>query len=236
MTRTRRFDVVLFASAWLLTGALAPAHAAADAARGARLFRACEACHSTTPGVQMTGPSLARIWKRRAGTVPGFPRYSDAMQHAGIVWNETTLDRWLTDPQGLIPGTSMTFPGMREEQSREDVIAYLHAVSNGDAPPVDARGGMTMGMQSPKENLKAAPREGQVTSITHCKDTYTITTADGRVAKVWDFNLRFKTDSSDLGPRAGKPVIVGAGMQGDRASIVFSGPGEISRSIVERCP
>ena len=54
--------------------------------------------------------------------------------------------------------------------------------------------------------------------------------------KVWEYNLRLKTDSSDLGPHAGKPVIIGAGMQGDRASIVFAAPGEISRFICETCP
>jgi len=55
----------------------------------------------------------------------------------------------------------------------------------------------------------------------------------GNDNKVWEFNLCFKTDSSDHGPSAGKPVIVGAGMQGDR---VFATPGEISRFITERCP
>lgn len=130
----------------------------------------------------------------------------------------------------------MTFPGLRESQARQDVIAYLQAVSEGHAPSPQGRGGMPMGMQSPKEDLKRAPSEGQVTSITHCKDTYTVTTADGKVNKVWDFNLRIKTDASDLGPPPGKPVIVGSGMQGDRASVVFASPGEISRFIAERCP
>jgi cytochrome c len=55
------------------------------------------------------------------------------------------------------------------------------------------------------------------------------------VTRVWDFNLRFKTDASAFGPQRGKPVIVGSGMQGDRASIVFSTPGEISGYINESC-
>jgi cytochrome c len=116
------------------------------------------------------------------------------------------------------------------------VIAYLHAVSEGKAPAPKGRGGGMMNMQSPKENLRKAPPEGQVASITHCKDTYTVKTADGKVNKVWEFNLRFKTDSSNLGPQPGKPVIVGAGMQGDRASVVFTAPSEISRFITEQCP
>jgi cytochrome c len=123
------------------------------------------------------------------------------------------------------------------------VIAYLEAVSEGKAPTTAGgetpgrgmtQGGM-MGMHGGRPDLKAAPPEGQVTSIMHCRDRYTVNTADGKANKVWDFNLRFKTDASQLGPRPGKPVIVGAGMQGDRASIVFATPAEISGYISESC-
>ena len=85
-------------------------------------------------------------------------------------------------------------------------------------------------------DLKNAPASGQVRSIKYCGDTYTVETADGKAEKVWEFNLRFKSDSSKLGPAPGKPVIVGAGMQGDRASIIFSSPGEISGAIKQSCP
>ena len=105
------------------------------------------------------------------------------------------------------------------------------------APAKEQRGGgMMMNMQSAKEDLKKAPPQGQVTGIGHCGDTYTVKTADGKVNKVWEFNLRFKTDSSALGPQQGKPVIVGAGMQGDRASVVFAAPNEISTFIRAECP
>jgi cytochrome c len=86
-----------------------------------------------------------------------------------------------------------------------------------------------------KADLRHAPSEGQVTSLIHCGDTYTVKTADGRVEKVWEFNLRLKTDSSAMGPPVGKPAIVGAGMQGDRASVVFSKPSEISAFIGAEC-
>jgi cytochrome c len=92
-----------------------------------------------------------------------------------------------------------------------------------------------MGMRTGKANLKNAPPQGQVASLSHCGDTYTVRTADGKVDKVWEFNLRLKTDSSKLGPSPGKPVIVGAGMQGDRASVVFATPGEISDFIKQSC-
>ncbi len=74
-----------------------------------------------------------------------------------------------------------------------------------------------------------------MTAITHCGDTYTVTTADGRVEKVWEFNLRLKTDSSALGPPEGKPVIIGAGMHGDRAFVVFAKPAEISAFVGADC-
>ena len=93
-----------------------------------------------------------------------------------------------------------------------------------------------MGMARQRSDLKTAPPAGQVRSIKHCGDTYTVETADGKAEKVWEFNLRFKTDSSKLGPAPGKPVVVGAGMQGDRASIVFASPREISESIQQTCP
>lgn len=213
------------------------AFAAGDPTRGAGVFRQCAACHSIVPGEQMTGPSLANIWHRKAGTNTGFHRYSEAMKQADVVWNDATLDKWLTAPDAFIPGTTMTFAGLRGSSAREDVIAYLKAVSDGSPPKSGSgMGGTMMNMQSSHADLKAAPPDGQVTAIRHCGDTYTVTTADGKSSKVWEFNLRFKTDSSPKGPRPGKPVVVGAGMQGDRASVVFASPPEISRFIAELCP
>lgn len=212
------------------------AWAAGDRTRGASVFQQCAVCHSTVPGEHMTGPSLANVWHSKAGTAQGYRRYSEAMKHADVVWNEAALDKWLTNPETFIPGTSMTFAGLRDSRAREDVIAYLKAVSEGKAEAAARRaGGMMMNMQPAQTDLKAAPPEGQVTAIKHCGDAYTVTTADGKTNKVWEFNLRFKTDSSRRGPHAGKPVIVGAGMQGDRASVVFAAPAEISRFIAESC-
>jgi cytochrome c len=210
--------------------------AAGDAKRGAQLFGQCMACHSVTPGEHETGPSLAHVWNHKAATVEGFTRYSDALKAAGITWNEAALDKWLANPAQMVPGTSMAFPGIKEPQARQDVIAYLKAADQGKAPPAAKGGGGMMGMARQKADLKTAPPAGQVRSIRHCADSYAVETADGKSEKIWEFNLRFKTDSSRLGPAPGKPVIVGAGMQGDRASIVFSSPKEISESIRQACP
>jgi cytochrome c len=223
-------------AAALLALSVSFAIAAGDAKRGARLFQQCMACHSVQPGEHMTGPSLARVWNRKAGSAEGFMRYSDALKRSGVTWSEATLDKWLAGPEKFVPGNAMTFPGVRERQARQDLIAYLKAVDENKAPPATKGGGMMMGMARQKMDLKNAPPEGQVRSITYCGDTYTVETADGKKEKVWEFNLRFKSDSSKLGPAPGKPVVVGAGMQGDRASIIFASPKEISEAIKPSCP
>ena len=80
-----------------------PAFAAeGNPARGERVFGACTACHSLRPNQNMTGPSLADLWNRKAGRLP-FDRYSDALKSSGVVWNDKTLDQWITDPQQVVP-------------------------------------------------------------------------------------------------------------------------------------
>jgi cytochrome c len=241
----KRTSTVRWKSATLKLGALAliavvgeSAIAAGDAKRGAQLFQPCMACHSMQPGEHLTGPSLARVAGHKAGTAQGFQRYSDALKRSGVTWDDAALDKWLASPEKLIPGNSMTFPGVRDAQARQDLIAYLKAAAENKAPQAEQKGGRggMMGMQARKLDLKSAPPEGQVTSIKYCGDTYTVDTADGKSQKIWEFNLRFKSDSTKLGPAPGKPVVVGAGMQGDRASIVFSSPGEISAAIKQGCP
>jgi len=207
---------------------------AGDAARGAQLFRQCAACHSIVPGEHMTGPSLAHVWNRKAASSEDFRRYSEPLKRSGITWNDAALDAWLASPEKLVAGNGMTFPGVRDDQARQDLIAYLKAVDGEKAPPAGKGGGMK-GMGRTRVDLKKAPLAGQVRSIRYCRDTYSVETADGKTEKIWEFNLRFKSDSSKLGPAPGKPVVVGAGMQGDRASVVFASPGEVSGFIKESC-
>ena len=216
-----------------LLAAAQAAIGAGDAKRGAQVFQACMACHSVTEGEHLTGPSLAHMWGHKAGTAPGFQRYSDAMKRASVVWDEATLDKWLANPEAFVPGTSMTFAGLKQQKDRLDVAAYLRAVAEKKAPQEAAKGGMSM--QQRKPDLHKAPPEAQVTAMRYCGDGYTVDTADGKSQKIWEFNLRLKSDSSKLGPAPGKPVAVGAGMQGDRASIVFASPKEISEFIKLDC-
>jgi cytochrome c len=81
---------------------LAAAHradAAGDPEAGAQAFRTCAACHTLEPGAHRTGPSLAGVFGREAGTAEGFHRYSDALKSADLVWNEDALNTFLADPQ-----------------------------------------------------------------------------------------------------------------------------------------
>ena len=210
--------------------ALVQPAAAGDASRGAKVFQACIACHSAVPGEHLTGPSLGDVWHRKAGTAKGFTRYSPALARANVTWDEATLDKWLADPQKFIPGTTMAFAGLKEPKDREDVIAYLRAVSEKKAAA--PKGG---GMKDRKPDLHKAPPQAVVKALSHCGDTYSVETADGKSRKIWEFNLRLKTDSSNLGPAPGRPVIVGTGMQGDRAAVVFASPAAISAFIKNNC-
>ena len=217
-----------------LTASAEPVSAApGDPKEGARVFRACNACHSLEPGKHRTGPSLAGVIGRTAGTVEGFHRYSPALKGSGVVWEEATLDAWLKDPGAFIPGNRMTFRGIADDKARADLIAYLEQPTSSQGQ--NEQGGM-MGMGAGElPNLKAAGPGSQVTAIRHCGDTYDVATGDGGSEPFWELNLRFKTDSSELGPEPGKPVIVGAGMMGDRASVIFASPTEISPFIRNEC-
>lgn len=199
---------------------------------GAKAFRFCQTCHSLEKGRHMTGPSLADIWERKAGTVEGFVRYSKALKSAKVSWDAKTLDAWLANPRTLIPGNTMTFRGMRDKQARTDLIAFLISVSEttrAGRSPAPTRRGMAI------PNLKKLGQGNQVTKIRYCNDTYFVSTAAGKTIPFWEYNLRLKTDSGDRGPHKGEPVIVGSGMQGDRASVVFASPAEISALIQRKC-
>lgn len=92
-----------------------------DAARGKTLYQGCAACHSVDDND--LGPKHRGVVGRKAGTVPDYG-YSAALKNSGLQWDEQTLDRWLTNPSALVPGTKMFFK-LDDAQSRADVIAYL---------------------------------------------------------------------------------------------------------------
>jgi hypothetical protein len=90
---------------------------------------------------------------------------------------------------------------------------------------------MKIGLAPQFQNLKEAGLERQVLAIHYHQDTYRVITADGRSTDFWEANLRFKIDSSNTGPLSGKPVILPTGMMGDRASVFFASPAEMSSLI-----
>lgn len=115
--------------AWLLVAMLGalPTQAAVDP--GARAFQRCQACHSLRPEDRdVTGPSLNGVFGRRAGTLDGFA-YSDALRDAGrrgLVWDESSLARYLSDPEAAVPGTDMPYQGGTAAE-RAAVIRWLRS-------------------------------------------------------------------------------------------------------------
>ena len=98
---------------------------AGDAAAGEKLFKAkCAVCHAVEPGKNKIGPSLAGIVGRPSGSVEGF-KYSAANKAAGLTWDAATLDKYLLDPKAVVKGTTMPFPGDKNDGERADIIAYL---------------------------------------------------------------------------------------------------------------
>lgn len=98
--------------------------AAGDAKKGKRIFNKCKACHSLAAGKKKIGPSLHGIFGRTSGTDAKF-KFSSAMKKAKIVWSEKTLDAYIAKPRKLVPGTKMAFPGLKKQQDRDNLIAYL---------------------------------------------------------------------------------------------------------------
>ena len=93
------------------------AQAEGDAVKGKQIFAKCAICHDTVPGKNKIGPSLAGIVGRPSGSIPGF-KYSPANLAANVTWDEATLDKYLIDPKAMIKGTTMPFPGDKNDAER----------------------------------------------------------------------------------------------------------------------
>jgi len=119
----RMFGLVVFVT---LSFAGRFALAAGDAANGEKVFNQCKVCHSIVEGKNGVGPSLFRVVGRKSGSVAGY-KYSDAIAKANISWDEKNLDAYIKDPKAVVPGGKMPFAGLKKDQDREDVIAFLKA-------------------------------------------------------------------------------------------------------------
>jgi cytochrome c len=109
----------------LLAGA---ARADGDAARGEARFQDCAACHKLEAGSNNVGPSLHGLFERKAGALADF-RYSPAMKRSGITWTPEALDKFITDPQAVVPANRMPYAGMASATDRADLIAYLQKMA-----------------------------------------------------------------------------------------------------------
>ncbi len=115
----------------LMTAMLATAaHAAGDATKGQQVFKQCALCHTNEAGKNKVGPSLFGVVGRKAGTVQGYS-YSSSMKEfgeSGHTWTPEQLDTYLVDPRKVVTGTKMIFPGLKKEDDRQNVIAYLETL------------------------------------------------------------------------------------------------------------
>jgi len=106
------------------------AQAAPDPVAGKRLFGQCMVCHRAEPNQpDMIGPNLAGVYKSKAATRRPKFAYSPALKASKLIWDDATLDKWLTDPAKLVPGTKMEFIGVSRKPARDNIIAYLKTLS-----------------------------------------------------------------------------------------------------------
>ncbi len=93
--------------------------------KGKLIFLRCASCHAIgAGGGARIGPNLQGVVGRKAGSLPG-ATYSAAMKQQNFIWTEAMLDRWLTQPSAVVPGTAMAFAGLPKAEDRAAVIAYL---------------------------------------------------------------------------------------------------------------
>jgi len=136
-------------------GAVVLAGFTGDPARGQRVFVQCRTCHTVQPGVNRVGPSLHGIVGRQSGTIPGF-RYSPANQNSNVTWTEPVLFEYLENPREFMPGTFMSFTGVRDPQQRADLIAYLKSAS-----ATTSGGGRSAAAVAPPHEVQQVEREGR---------------------------------------------------------------------------
>lgn len=119
------FNAKIAAAGLALSMALVSGSAmAGDATKGAKVFKKCKGCHSVDAGKQKSGPSLAGIVGKKAGTVDGFTRYS-GLKGADFTWNEENLNKWLENPKKFLGKRTGMSMKLRKAKDRDNVIAFL---------------------------------------------------------------------------------------------------------------
>ncbi len=132
--RRIRVRLVVASAALVMVGFVTEA-SAQDAAAGEKVFKRCAACHAVGPSASnKAGPELNGLVGRKIAGVADYG-YSDALKTfgEGKSWDEATLDKWLESPKGLVDGTSMAFAGLKKEEDRKNLVAYLAAFDESGA-------------------------------------------------------------------------------------------------------
>ena len=112
----------------LLTVFAVAAFAQGDPEKGEKTFRKCKSCHALEVGKNKVGPTLYDIYGSVAGKVKGF-KYSKAMASSDIIWEEEALNGFLENPKKYLPGTKMSFSGLKKKSQRENVVAYFKSLN-----------------------------------------------------------------------------------------------------------
>jgi cytochrome c len=120
--QTKKTGALAGATAVVALIAVATPAVAADAAHGKVVFQTCAACHSDKPDA--IGPTLRGVYGRKSASLPDF-RYSNAMMHANLTWDDANLKAYIKDPQAKVKGNRMPFGGLSGDADTDDVIAYL---------------------------------------------------------------------------------------------------------------
>ncbi|MEZ5898826.1 MAG: cytochrome C [Hyphomicrobiaceae bacterium] len=134
ITRAAHFVALICGLAWgFASGALSPCAAAAeDKPSDAQFIKSCGTCHTVVPGAELRqGPNLGNVFGRTAGTLGEYPQFSDALKKAGaggLVWNEETLDKWISGASDFVPGTNMPY-SQPDPEKRKIIIAYLKSLA-----------------------------------------------------------------------------------------------------------
>ena len=177
--------------------------AAADSVRGKKVFRKCVACHTVEKGGRKkTGPNLWGIVGAPVGARDGF-RYSKAMLAFGGTWTPERLDAYLARPRGFVKGGSMSFVGIKREQDRADVIAFLNEMGDSPADFGKAQGALT-GVVSPEPEdfgvLAAAPGASETFDACTACHSERIVAQQGLTRERWDELLDWMVEEHEMEP------------------------------------
>lgn len=129
--------------------------AAADPAKGEKIFKKCQACHKLAEGENSTGPYLWGVVDRPIDSAKGYDKYTGALLQMGEKWTPENLFHFLEDPRKEAPGTAMSFAGLKKPEDRADLIAYLNE-ADGTPEPLPQPKAETAEGEAPADGAPAA--------------------------------------------------------------------------------